>query len=128
MEELKKETFVVVDDDIIMRDMLKLILRGEGYSVLGEAGNGNEAINKCERFQPDMVLLDINMPLMDGIQAIEEIRKASPKTMIVMVSAEATMDKVSEAIKKGASGFIVKPLNAASVLDRITSILRTRRD
>ncbi len=127
METLKKETFVVVDDDSMMRDMLKLILRGEGYSVVGEAGNGADAITKCERFQPDVVLLDINMPLMDGIHAIDEIRRVSIKTMIVMVSADATMDKVSGAIKRGASGFIVKPLNAASVLDRITSLLRTRK-
>lgn len=125
MELLKKETFVVVDDDGMMREMLKLILRGEGYAVVGEAANGAEAISQCEMLQPDVVLLDINMPLLDGLHALDELRKASPKSIVLMVSAEATMDKVSDAIRKGAAGFIVKPLNAASVLDRIAVCLRS---
>jgi two-component system chemotaxis response regulator CheY len=65
------------------------------------------------------VLLDINMPVMDGLQALEEIRKVSPATIVMMVSAEVTMDMVSEAIKKWCGWLLVKPLNAASVLDRI---------
>ncbi len=117
---------LVVDDDSMMREMLKLILRSENYRVIGEAANGKNAIALCARLKPGLVLLDINMPEMDGLQVLEEIRTVSPATVVLMVSAEATMEKVSEAIEKGAAGFVVKPLNAASVLDRIANCFRKR--
>jgi two-component system, chemotaxis family, chemotaxis protein CheY len=122
-----KATIVVVDDDSMMREMLRLMLRGEDYSVVGEASNGREAITQCEKYKPDLVLLDIMMPKMDGLQALEEIRKVSPESIVLMVSADATMDKVAEAIKKGASGFVVKPLKASSVLDRIAMVLKEKK-
>ena len=115
---------LVVDDDHMMREMLKLILHSDDYQVLGEAANGKSAIALCANLKPGLVLLDINMPEMDGLQALEEIRKISPATKVIMVSAEATMDRVSEAIKKGAVGFVVKPLNATSVLGKIESCFR----
>jgi len=127
MEKRIKATVVVVDDDSMMREMLKLMLRGEDYAVVGEASNGQDAIMQCEKLKPDLVLLDIMMPKMDGLQALEEIRKVSPESIVLMVSADATMDKVAEAIKKGASGFVVKPLKASSVLDRIETILKARK-
>jgi two-component system chemotaxis response regulator CheY len=119
MAEIGKPSVLVVDDDSMMRKMLRLTLLSENYQVIGEAANGKSAIELCARLKPELVLLDINMPVMDGLQALEEIRKVSPATMVMMVSAESTMDRVSEAIKKGAAGFVVKPLNAATVLDRI---------
>lgn len=122
-----KASVVVVDDDSMMREMLKLILRSESYSVVGEASNGQDAITQCEKLAPNLVLLDINMPKMDGLQALDEIRRASPESMVIMVSADATMDRVSEAVKKGAAGFVVKPLNAATVLDRIAICLKNKK-
>ena len=122
-----KPSVLVVDDDSMMREMLKLILRSDDYEVAGEASNGQDAIALCAMHKPGLVLLDINMPKMDGLQALEEIRKVSPATIVLMVSAEATMDRVNEAIKKGASGFVVKPLNQASVLDRVTMCLKAKR-
>ena len=124
MEKIKKTSAVVVDDDSMMREMLKLILRSDAYTVIGEASNGKDAIALCERLSPDLLLLDINMPKMDGLQALEEIRKLCPSVKVVMVSADATMDRVSEAVQKGAVGFVVKPLNSASVLDRIAICLK----
>jgi len=126
MEKAGKPSVLVVDDDSMMREMLKLILHSENYRVIGEAANGKNAIALCARLEPELVLLDINMPEMDGLQVLEEIRKVSPETVVLMVSAEATMEKVSEAIEKGAAGFVVKPLNAASVLDRIAGCFRKR--
>ena len=123
----KNYSVLVVDDDNLMREMLKAILRSEEYQVVGEASNGEDALALCARLKPRLVLLDINMPKMDGLQALEEIRKVSPATIVLMVSAEATMDRVNEAIKKGASGFVVKPLNQASVLDRVTMCLKAKR-
>lgn len=126
MNKSVKPSVVVVDDDHMMREMLKLILLSDGYEVVGEASNGQDAILLCERQKPGLVLLDINMPKMDGLQALEEIRKVSPASIVLMVSAEATMDRVREAIALGASGFVVKPLNQASVLDRITMALKRK--
>ena len=124
MKNNRKPSVLVVDDDHMMREMLKLILHSDDYQVLGEAANGKNAITLCANLKPGLVLLDINMPEMDGLQALEEIRKISPVTKVIMVSAEATMDRVSEAIKKGAVGFVVKPLNATSVLGKIESCFR----
>jgi len=126
MKNNRKPSVLVVDDDHMMREVLKLILHSDDYQVIGEAANGNNAIALCANLKPGLVLLDINMPEMDGLQALEEIHKASPATVVLMVSAEATMDRVSEAIKKGAAGFVVKPLNAASVLDRIDNCFKKR--
>jgi two-component system chemotaxis response regulator CheY len=127
MDKSIKATVVVVDDDGMLRDMLKLMLRGESYSVIGEAANGQDAISQCELLKPDLVLLDINMPKMSGLEALDEILKLTPAPIVLMMSADATMDNVSGAIKKGAAGFVVKPLNAASVLDRIAVTLKSRK-
>ncbi|OGS76381.1 MAG: chemotaxis protein [Gallionellales bacterium GWA2_55_18] len=127
MNKPKKPSVVVVDDDSMMREMLKLILLSEDYPVIGEASNGQDAIALCAMHKPGLVLLDINMPKMDGLQALEEIRKISPASIVLMVSASLTMDRVNEAIKKGASGFVVKPLNPASVLDKIAMCLKGKR-
>ena len=121
----KKPSVLLVDDDSFMRETLKLILQSEEYPVIGEAFNGEDAVEFCVHSGPGLVLLDINMPKMDGLQALEEIHKVSPKTIVMMISAEATMDRVKEAIGRGAAGFIVKPLSPASVLDRISQCLKT---
>lgn len=126
MNKPTKPSVLVVDDDSMMREMLKLILRSDDYEVAGEASNGQDAIALCAMHKPGLMLLDINMPKMDGLQALEEIRKVSPATIVLMVSAEATMDRVQEAIALGASGFVVKPLNQASVLDRIAMCLKKK--
>lgn len=126
MEKPEKHSVIVVDDDHMMREMLKFILRSEDYPVIGEASNGQDAIALCAKMKPDLVLLDINMPKMDGLQALEEILKISSATIVLMVSAEATMDKVSEAIEKGAAGFVVKPLNSASVLDKMAMCIKRK--
>lgn len=126
MSKPPKPSVIVVDDDHMMREMLKLILHTDEYQVVGEAASGKNAIALCASHKPGLVLLDINMPEMDGLQALDEIRKVSPATKVIMVSAESTMDKVKEAISKGAVGFVVKPLNAASVLDKIGNCFRKR--
>ncbi|WP_124951124.1 response regulator [Sulfuriferula thiophila] len=124
MDNLKKPSVLVVDDDCMMRELLKIILQSEKYVIIGEATNGEQAVKMCARLKPDLVLLDIAMPKMDGLQALEEIHWASPTSKVLMVSADSTMGKVSEALEKGAAGFIVKPLNPASVLNRVEQCLK----
>jgi two-component system chemotaxis response regulator CheY len=120
----KKPSVLLVDDDSMLRAMLRLILLGENYRVVGEASNGRDAIAQFANLKPELVLLDINMPEMDGLQALEAMRQANPEALVMMVSAEATMDKVNQALALGAVGFVVKPFNPASVLDRVESCLR----
>ncbi|MDX8400107.1 MAG: response regulator [Gallionellaceae bacterium] len=122
----QRPSVLVVDDDSMMRELLKVILRSEDYQIAGEATNGQDAVMQCVALKPDVVLLDINMSKMNGLQALEEIRKANPTVKVLMVSADATIDRVKEAIQKGASGFVVKPLNAASVLNKIKMCLKQK--
>ena len=119
MEDL---TFIIVDDAVFMRSVLKKILTEASYRVVGEAGNGLEAITLAEKFKPDMMTLDITMPEMNGIEAIEGILKVSPNTKIIMCSAMGQQSKVVESIKKGAKDFIVKPFEEMRVLQAINNV------
>ena len=115
---------LIVDDDSLMREMLKAILRSEEYQVVGEAANGEDAIALCARLSPRLVLLDIHMPKMDGLQVLAASKQAQPEVKVIMVSADATMDKVAEAVQKGAVGFVIKPFNAARVLDKVGEFIK----
>lgn len=124
MENSINNSVLVVDDDSMMREILKLILRGGEYPIAGEASNGEDAISLCTELNPAIVLLDINLPQMDGLQVLASIRLSLPETKVIMVSAEASLDKVRDAIAKGASGFIVKPFNPTLVLERIADCIK----
>ena len=115
-------TFIVVDDAVFMRTVLKKMLIEASYQVIGEAGSGLEAIALAEKLKPDMMTLDITMPEMSGIEAIEGILKVSTDTKIIMCSAMGQQSKVVESIKKGAKDFIVKPFEKARVLQAINNV------
>ncbi|WP_069997922.1 response regulator [Cellulosilyticum sp. I15G10I2] len=116
-------TFLVVDDAIFMRTVLKKMLTEAGFKVIGEAGNGVQAIEMAEELKPDIVTLDITMPEMDGIEAIEKILQVSPDTKIIMCSAMGQHSKVVEAIKRGARDFVVKPFEKTRVLQAIYNVM-----
>lgn len=118
----KRTSVLIVDDNDMMRGILRGILRGNEYDVLGEARNGNQAIEMAERLKPDIVCLDVMMPEKDGLEALPEIKVARPETEIVMITSNADPETVQEAIQNGASGFIVKPFNAAKVLDTLARV------
>ena len=101
--------FLVIDDAIFMRMKLKTLLAQAGHEVVGEGGNGLEAVAKFTELRPDVVLMDITMPEMDGIAALKEIRKIDPKAVVVMVSAVGQDRSVKEAVISGARNFIIKP-------------------
>lgn len=115
--------FLVVDDAIFMRTILKKMLEEAGYNVVGEAGNGAQAIEMAQKLQPDIITLDITMPEMDGIKAIEQILKVSPNSKIIMCSAMGHQSKVVEAVKAGAKDFIVKPFEKNRVLQAIHNVI-----
>lgn len=116
-------TFLVVDDAIFMRTVLKKMLTEAGFNVIGEAGNGLQAIEMAEQLKPDIITLDITMPEMDGIEAIEKILEVSPDTRIIMCSAMGQHSKVVEAIKRGARDFVVKPFEKTRVLQAIYNVM-----
>ncbi|NJE53928.1 response regulator [Thermococcus sp. 21S9] len=114
---------LVVDDAAFMRMLLKKILTQGGHQVVGEASNGKEAVEKYKELKPDVVTMDIVMPEMDGITAVREIKKIDPNAKIIMITAVGQESKVMEALKAGASGYIVKPFQAPKVLEEINRVL-----
>lgn len=125
MATARKHTVYLADDDADMRALLRLILRSDGYDVVGEGGSGDTVIADCRKLRPQVLLLDINMPGLDGLEVLDRIRKDHPATKVIMISADPTLDRVTDALKKGAHGFVVKPFNAAKLLDDITQALGT---
>ncbi len=114
---------LIVDDAAFMRMMIKDILTKNGYSVVGEADNGLNAIEKYEELQPDLVTMDITMPEMDGITAVKEIKKNNPNARIVMCSAMGQQAMVIDAIQAGARDFVVKPFQPDRVLEAVSKAM-----
>jgi two-component system chemotaxis response regulator CheY len=106
---------LLVDDAAFMRMRCKRLLTENGYDV-AEAENGQEAVVKFQSYRPDLVLMDITMPVMDGISATREIRVLDSNAKVVMVSALGQQTMVIEAIKAGAKDFVVKPFEPDKIL------------
>ncbi|PHJ14104.1 chemotaxis protein CheY [Fervidobacterium sp. SC_NGM5_G05] len=115
---------LVVDDAAFMRMMLKDILTKAGHEVVGEAANGVEAVEKYKELKPDVVTMDITMPEMNGIDATKEIKKFDPNATVIVCSAMGQQAMVIEAIQAGAKDFIVKPFQAARVIEAIQKVLK----
>lgn len=114
---------MLVDDAAFMRMMIKNALTASGYTDFVEAQDGAEAVTKYEEEKPDMVIMDITMPNMDGLQALKKIREADPSAKIVMCTAMGQESMVVDAIKSGARYFIVKPFDAQRVVQTVNGIL-----
>jgi len=115
---------LVVDDAQFMRMMLKNIIAGAGYEIAGEAENGVQAIERYRELGPDLVIMDMIMPEMGGIDAVREIVKLDPKARVLMCSAMGQQALVVEAIQVGARDFIVKPFQPAGVLEAVVKALQ----
>jgi two-component system chemotaxis response regulator CheY len=113
------KSILIVDDAAFMRMMIKDILSKNGYTIVGEAENGKIAVDKYSETKPDLVLMDITMPEMDGIQALKAIKGSDPSATIIMCSAMGQQAMVIEAIQSGAKDFIVKPFQAERVLEAV---------
>ncbi|HEY8500169.1 MAG TPA: response regulator [Clostridia bacterium] len=113
---------LIVDDAIFMRKSLGLILQKSGFEIAGEAENGINGIKKYLELKPDLVTMDITMPVMDGLTALKEIKKLDSNAKVVMVSAMGQEAYVREAIVAGAKSFIVKPFKENHVIKVLESI------
>jgi len=115
---------LIVDDAAFMRMMIKDILTKNDYEVVGEAENGVKAVEKYKELGPDLVLMDITMPELDGIQAVKQIKEFDPDAKVVMCSAMGQQAMVIESIQAGAKDFIVKPFQAERVIEAIQKVLQ----
>jgi two-component system chemotaxis response regulator CheY len=114
---------LIVDDSLIMRRAIERTLTASRFTEIRVASNGRMAIEEFDRFRPDVVTMDITMPEMDGLTAVEQILDRNPDAMILVVSALADKASAVEAIKRGAQGFLLKPVTAESLQEAIDEIL-----
>lgn len=117
------KNILICDDAAFMRMMIKDILSKNGYNVVGEAENGAIAVEKYTETNPDLVLMDITMPEMDGIQALKKIKEKDPGASVIMCSAMGQQAMVIESIQAGAKDFIVKPFQADRVLEAVKKVV-----
>ena len=114
---------LVCDDAAFMRMMIKDILTKNGYNIAGEAENGLKAVEKYAEVKPDLTLMDITMPEMDGIQALKKIKESDPNATVIMCSAMGQQAMVIESIQAGARDFIVKPFQADRVIEAVKKVI-----
>lgn len=117
-------TAVLADDNSSIRLLLKGILVDYGLDVVGQAANGEEAIRAAEVHQPSVLFLDVNMPILSGLEALPRIRAASPRTAVVMVTGNATRELVQQAAGLGACGYVVKPVRPAYVQNFLNKLFK----
>ncbi|MCC6174137.1 MAG: response regulator [Chloroflexi bacterium] len=116
-------TILIADDAAFMRMRCGKMLQSKGYTVI-EAENGREAVDKFSTEKPDVVLLDITMPEMDGLTALKEIKKLDAGARVAMVTAIGQQQVVMEALQSGARDFVVKPFQPERVLEAVEKLLK----
>jgi two-component system, chemotaxis family, chemotaxis protein CheY len=114
---------LVVDDAAFMRKMVSDALTKGGHDVVGEAGNGVEAVARFQELKPEVMTLDITMPEKDGLAALKDIMELEPSARVIMCSALGQESKVIESIRAGAKDFVVKPFQPARVLEAVAKAL-----
>ncbi len=118
------KTVLIVDDTKFMRKMLRKML-SEQYDVVGEAENGLECLEMVEEHRPDLITLDVIMPEMDGLEALSEIKDKYDDQKVIMVTSVGQHEKVTEAMKKGAEGYIIKPFKKEGVLEEVEKVFES---
>lgn len=113
---------LIVDDSLFMRQSLRAVLERNDFEVIGEAENGIVGVQKYKELKPDIVTLDITMPQMDGLQALDEMKAFDKDCKVVMVSAVGQESNVRKAVMKGAKSFIVKPFKEEHIIKVLNSV------
>lgn len=117
---------LIVDDSVFVTKQLTQILQSEGFEVIDVALDGEEGVQKFAKLkdQIDLVTMDVTMPKLDGLAALEKILQIDPKARVVMISALGKQDLVKDSLLKGAKNYIVKPLDREKVLERVIATLQ----
>ncbi len=114
---------LIVDDSRTTRKILRKILEDQGYTVVAEAANGEEGVAQFKKHNPQVTTMDITMPVLDGIEALRQIKDCDPNAKVIMISAAGQKHKVMEAMKAGATEFLTKPLVEDEVIERVNNVL-----
>lgn len=114
---------LIVDDSRTSRKILRNLLEEEGFEIVGEAVNGDDGYLKYKELHPDLVTMDITMPVTDGIQALQLIRHFDENALVVMVTAAGQKEKMIQALKEGAAEFITKPFEKQEIIEVIKKVL-----
>ena len=114
----------IVDDHSLFRDGLISLLEADGHQVVGQAGDGVTAVESVPTLLPDLILLDINMPRMNGIEALRQIKATRPETRVIMLTVSEDEDNLVDAIRSGADGYLLKHLNAREFLEMVNGLER----
>jgi len=115
---------LVVDDSMFIAKQLGQIFSSEGFEIAGTASDGAQGVEKYKELKPDLVTMDITMPVMDGVSALEKILEFDKEAKVIMVSALGKEDVVKKSLLMGAKSYIVKPLDRKKVLERVISVLK----
>lgn len=119
----KSPKVVLVDDNEVIRMALRAILRHAGFDVVGEARDGEGVADLVDRLRPDVVCLDVSMPGRSGLEVLDELRDRFPKVRVLMITAHSDRETVSQIVQKGAAGIVLKPFNAARVVETVNRAL-----
>ncbi len=125
-EAIPKLKALIVDDSSFVRNQISRTLLKANYEVVGMAGNGREAVEMYRELRPDFITMDLHMPELEGIPALEEIRKFDPSAKIIILSAVGYEEKIEEALSKGAIGYILKPFKEKELLIDLADFLNAR--
>ena len=106
---------MLADDHRMLREGLRRSMLEQGFDVVGEAGNGEEAVRLADELRPDVILMDVTMPEMDGVEATRQIRGSLPSTRVVMLTMHADQEVLAAAIRAGASGYLVKDCSTTEI-------------
>jgi DNA-binding NarL/FixJ family response regulator len=120
--EIKLKRVVVADDHSLFLDGITSLLEAVGYEIVGQASNGKLALEAVRRFHPDLVLLDISMPEMDGLETLQIIKSEHPELRVVMLTVSEDDDDLFKAIQLGADGYLLKDLNSKEFIEMIEGL------
>lgn len=119
-----RERVLIVDDHPLTRDALAALLEQHGFSVVGRAGDGAEAIERARELHPELVLLDLSMPGLDGLEALPQLRAAAPGCEVVVLTASGTEANLLGAIRAGAAGYLLKSEPPERIVDFLRGVAR----
>jgi DNA-binding NarL/FixJ family response regulator len=121
-------TVYLVDDHTILRDGLKLLLQLQpNFVIVGEAGDGRQAVHDVQKLQPDVVIMDVLMPELNGIEATRQITQTTPHSKIIMLSANTDSEHVFRALQAGATGYLLKASAGSEIVEAIKTVQSGRR-
>ena len=122
MENDRNLKVIIIDDNDVIRELLRITLRSDGYEIIGEAADGEGGLLMVAKLKPDMVCLDIMMPKISGIDVLKRIKAILPHTAVLMITAKNDLATVKEVLAAGASGLILKPFNTGTVLSTMEKV------